>query len=195
MNKKVFTTMLSLSVVFLVLCYFLKIFFPQEFVMAVENERILIIGKYIDTHKWANFIFGFVIGFIFDWFYFGAVTKKLVPSPILLAIMVIYGLSLNAYYSFASIEIMTNFSSIIVAISSCYMILTPMFFTKTIKELSITYSANFISQTLLLIIRNLTSTMANTNAISSLIWGIDNYIWIALCYIIFNYKTNKKEIY
>lgn len=185
--------MLSLSTIFLLGCYILKIFFPQEFVTVINNENFLIVGEYITTHKWANFIFGFITGFIFDWLYFGAVTKRLVPHPILIGIMLTYGLGLNAYYAFASIDIMTRYPTLVVAFSSCYMILTPMFFTKTIKELSITYSVNFVSQTLLLLIRDFTSAMANTNAISTLIFTIDNYLWIALCYIIFNYKSNKKE--
>lgn len=186
--------MLSLCVAFLVGCYVLKIFFPQEFALGIDNARIIAIGTYIDTHKWSSIIFGFVIGFIFDWFYFGAVTKRLVPHLANIIIMVVYGLALNLYYNFAPIEIVVNNSTLIMAISMCYMILTPMFFTKTIKELSITYSVNAISQVLLLSIRSLSMASANTSALATFIMSIDNYLWIALCYIIFNYNKLKKEI-
>lgn len=194
MNKKVFISMLSLSTIFLLGCYVLKIFFPQEFVTVVNNENLLIVGEYIDNHTWSKIIYYALISIIFDWLYFGAVTKKLVPNTSLIIIMVVYGLALNIYYAFAPIDIITKYSNIVVAISTCYMILLPMFYTKELKPLSITYVVNFVSQTLLLLIRDFTSATANSNAISSLIWGIDNYIWLVLCYIIFNYKTTKKEI-
>lgn len=192
MNKKVFISMLSLSTIFLLGCYVLKIFFPQQFVTAVNNENLLIVGEYIDTHAWSKIIYYALISIIFDWLYFGAVTKKLVPNTSLIIIMVVYGLALNIYYAFAPIDIITKYSNIVVAISTCYMILLPMFYTKELKPLSITYVVNFVSQTLLLLIRDFTSATANSNAISTLIFTIDNYLWIALCYIIFNYKSNKK---
>lgn len=50
MNKKVFVSMLVLSMSFLMGLYILKIFFPQEFVMSIENDRLMLIGNYIDNH-------------------------------------------------------------------------------------------------------------------------------------------------
>ena len=186
MNKKVFVSMLTLCVVFLAGCYVIKIFFPEQFVMAVENEVIVAVGNFIDSNKWASVLYYTAISIIFDWFYFGAVTRRLVPKLSLLIIMIAYGLGLNLFYAYAPIEL-------VIAISSCYMILPPMFYIKELKPLSITYTVNAISQQLLLFIRDFTSVTANMSALSSFVWGIDNYIWIVICYILFNYKNKKKE--
>ena len=50
MNKKVFISMLSLVISFLVGIYVLKIFFPEEFMMSIQNEQLVAIGKFIDSH-------------------------------------------------------------------------------------------------------------------------------------------------
>lgn len=186
--------MLSLCVSFLVGCYVLKIFFPQEFILGIDNERIVAIGGYIDTHKWASILFGIIVGIVFDWLYFGAVTKRLVPHYALIATIVAYNVALALFYNFAPIDIVLKHATTIMGISSCYMIVTPMFFIKEIKPLSITYGVNAISQVALLFIRDLPMSMTTLNTIASFIWGIDNYLWIALCYIIFNYNRLKKEI-
>src|SRR5699024_11955285 len=62
---------ISLVVIFLIACYVLKIFFPEQFVLSVENETIITIGNYIDNNKWASIIYGIIIGCVFDYFYFG----------------------------------------------------------------------------------------------------------------------------
>ena len=58
MNKKVLKTMIALVIVFLLACYILKIFFPEQFVMSIENEKLIAIGNYIDNNAWAYYIFG-----------------------------------------------------------------------------------------------------------------------------------------
>lgn len=194
MNKKVFISMLSLCVAFLVGCYVLKIFFPQEFALGIDNARIIAIGTYIDTHKWASMLFGILTGILFDWFYFGSVTQKLIPHFALIIVMVVYNVLLAVYYFCLPIEIVANNATTIVVISNLYMILTPMFFTNHIKPLSITYSINIVSQLLLLFIRDLSLITDNINSLTSLIWGIDNYLWIMLTYIIFNYDLISKKI-
>ena len=58
MNKKVLRTMITLVVVFLVALYVLKIFFPEQFVMAIQNEQFIAVGNFIDTNQFADYIFG-----------------------------------------------------------------------------------------------------------------------------------------
>ena len=50
-NKKLYISMLILVCAFLVSMYILKIFFPQEFVMAIENERFIQIGAMSSYQK------------------------------------------------------------------------------------------------------------------------------------------------
>lgn len=192
MNKKVLKTMIALVVIFLVALYVLKIFFPEQFVLSVENETIILIGNYIDTNKWASIIYGIVVGCIFDYFYFGAVCRQKLLNWKLIVTILVYNIGFALYYNLAGIEIITKYSNIIVAISSCYMILLPMFFTKTIKELSITYSINSIAQLLSLSIRDISILMTNANSIINTLISIECYFWIILLFLYFNFKGGKK---
>lgn len=64
MNKKVFVSMLVLTIVFLAVMYVLKIFFPQEFMMSIQNERLVAVGSFIDNHKILYYICCAVSAFI-----------------------------------------------------------------------------------------------------------------------------------
>ena len=77
MNKKVFVSMLILSVVFLVSQYVFKIFFPQEFMMSIQNERIIQIGEFIDSHKWIYIICCGLTSFLTYWLYCCACSGRL----------------------------------------------------------------------------------------------------------------------
>ena len=77
MNKKVWTAMLVLTVVFLCFLYIAKIFFPQDFVMCIENERLVQIGNFIDNHRLIYYIFCAITSFITYYLYCGACCKKL----------------------------------------------------------------------------------------------------------------------
>ena len=59
MNKKVFISMLILSISFLLGLYVFKIFFPQEFMMSIQNERIIAKGKF----KIQEYLSGFMLLF------------------------------------------------------------------------------------------------------------------------------------
>ena len=76
MNKKVFRTMIALVVIFLVALYVLKIFFPEQFVISIENEKLIAIGNYIDNNAWAYYLFGIVTSFLTYWLYLCAVCKQ-----------------------------------------------------------------------------------------------------------------------
>ena len=191
MNKKVLKTMIGSVVVFLVALYVLKIFFPEQFVMVVENEQFIKIGNYIDTHKWASIIFGFVIGFIGDYLYFGAVCRTTKLKWHLILIMCIYGVLFELFYNLADMETIISLTNVIIAIQSAYMILIPMFYTKELKPLSITYSIHYLSQALSLSIRNLALLITNANSIVNIFMCFESYLWLILLFSIFNYK--KKE--
>ena len=76
MNKKVFKTMIALVVIFLIALYVLKIFFPEQFVMSIENENLIAIGNYIDNNTWAYYLFGIATSFLTYWLYLCAVCKQ-----------------------------------------------------------------------------------------------------------------------
>lgn len=191
MNKKVWTAMLVLTVVFLGFLYVAKIFFPQEFVMCIEDERLIQIGSFIDNHKWASYVVGALVGCIFDYFYFGAITRKLKIDYKLIVCIIIYNLSYNALFTFIPKEHILQYNSLFMILSNCYMILLPCLFSKELLPLSITYTINSIAQLLSLEIRGISLLMTNANSITMLLMVLEAYLWVVLCFIVFNYKKEE----
>lgn len=193
MNKKVFISMLVLTVSFLVSLYVLKIFYPQDFVMSVSNEKLVMVGNFIDSHRVLSFVIGILMGCIFDYLYFGAVCRKIKLDFKLITIIVVYNIVYNSLYTFLPTEILIEHSSLFIVASTCYMIMTPMFFTKELLPLSITYCINYISQTLSLYIRDLALLLTSTNFITMFLMTAETYLWLVLCLIIFNYKKRRND--
>lgn len=193
MNKKVFISMLVLTITFLVGLYVLKIFFPNEFVMVIENEKLIVVGEFIDNHIAIDFILGVILGIIFDYLYFGAVCRKLKLNFKLVLVIVVYNVIYNSLYTFLSTNIISEYSSIFIIASTIYMILLPVLFTKELLPLSITYTINSISQLLSLSIRSLNVLLTTSNFITMFFMAIETYLWLVLCLIIFNYKEKENK--
>jgi hypothetical protein len=193
MNNKVLKAMIALVIIFLSALYIVKIFFPEQFVMSIETKALINIGTYIDNHKWSYFMIQFVIGCLFDYMYFGSVCKKFKLHWSLFIVIFLYNIGFSSFYTFGSVNLIIKMSNIIVAIASCYMILVPMFYTKELKPLSITYCVNAISQLLSLNIRGLSLLMTNANSLIMVLMSLECYLWMFLLLMLFNYK-NKKEI-
>ena len=185
MNKKVFISMLTLCIVFLAGLYVAKIFFPQEFMMSIQNERIIKIGTYIDTHKWLFYVCGATTAFITYWLYCCASCgrKYLVWYECLEILTVIVAVRVVSFYD-------TNISSIIQLTSFLFL---PALMKGSLKNAAIAYTIHGISQGLSLTIRNLPIYLYNFNFLTKCVIGIESYLWLALLYIIFNYKETKKE--
>lgn len=194
MNKKVLKTMIALVIVFLLACYILKIFFPEQFVLSVENETIIVIGNYIDNTSWLLSIFGFLLGASTDYLYFGAVCKRKWIGFKLLSIIIIYNIFLELIYAFLTTEQLDKYANLITIASSCYMILIPMFFTKSIRELSITYTINASAQLLSLNIRDFSLLLTNVNTLIMFIFSLESYLWLLLLFLFFNYKKERRDI-
>ena len=191
MNKKVWTAMLVLTVVFLCFLYVAKIFFPQEFVMCIENERLVQIGSFIDNHKWLSYIVGIAIGFLGDYLYFGAVTRKLKLSLKLILVILTYNVIYNGFYTFLNPEYIIEYQELFIIATTVYMIFLPCLFTKELLPLSISYSVTGISQQLSLSIRNFAMLLTNVNSITMICFSAESYLWLVLCYILFNYKKEE----
>lgn len=183
--------MIALVVIFLVALYVLKIFFPEEFVMAMQNDAFITIGNYIDTHKWSAILFGFIIGFVGDYLYFGAVCRQKKLHWSLLIIMIIYGVGFELFYNLASPNTIVKSTNVLVGVQSCYMILIPILYTKELMPLSVTYCVTSIAQLLSLNIRNLAMLITNANSIVNIAMCFESYLWLILLFCLFNY--NKKE--
>ena len=183
--------MLTLSVIFLIGMYVLKFWFPEEFIMMIENDKILLIGDYIDNNKWLYCIVYACLGLISDYLYFGAVCRKAKLKWQLIMIMLIYNIAFSCMYSFVDVSVIAEFSNLIIGTSSVYMILIPIFFTKELLPLAVTYSANALSQLLSLSIRNMPLLLTTNNILTTTLMSLECYFWLLLCFIIFN--MGKKE--
>ena len=185
MSKKVFVIMITLSVVFLALCYVLKIFFPQEFVMAVENENIVKIAKFIDNNIILYYLFGILTSFITYWLYCCACTHRLYlkwyECLIILGVIIVT-LLLSKYDT-----------NLLTSVSISSFILLPCIMKGDLKTCSIVYSIHLINQSLTLSIRNLVVYMQNMSTLTITILSIDMYIWLILFYILYNYRNILRE--
>ena len=181
MNKKVFVSSLVLVIVFLCAMYVGKIFFPQEFVMIVENERLLAIGQFIDSHPLLYYICCFATSFVTYWLYCCAVSRRKFLNwkecLIILASVVISRLA-----SFIDMNIATH-------ISIALFFLLPIVTKGQLKECAIVYGVHGLAQVLSLSIRDLPLYFTNAlTFVSGILMTLECYLWLILFYLIYNYK-------
>lgn len=80
MNKKVLRVMIILVAVFLVALYVIKIFFPEQFAMSIENQVLINAGDYVDANVWLSKICSAITTFITFFLFICAVTGKWLPN-------------------------------------------------------------------------------------------------------------------
>ena len=185
MNKKVLKTMIALVVIFLVALYVLKIFFPQEFVMAIENEVIINMGNYIDSHEWAYYLSLYITSFITYWLYCCAVCRRWRLKwyeciYILLAITVVRVLTMLNY----------NLSTIISVLT---FVILPSLMGGKLKDCAFVYTIHGVAQGLSLSIRDLPMYFTNVNTLIATFMILECYFWLILMYLYGNYKEGEKE--
>lgn len=182
MNKKVLKTMIALVIVFLLACYILKIFFPEQFVLSVENGTIIVIGEYIDNNAWAYYLFGIATSILTYWLYLCAVCRKWYLNWWqCLIVLGVIGISIGL--SFIDITIYSAFSY-------TSFVFIPFVFKANIKEVAITYTVHTFAQHISLSIRNLPLLIATINSLNIFLLSMDMYLWLFLFYLYFNYKRN-----
>lgn len=177
--------MLSLCVIFLVFLYVVKIFFPKEFVMVIDNERLVMIGNFIDNNIVLSYICTLITSFITYWLFMCACKRSLYLSWKEVAIILIFIVFIRV------ISIFDNNVATHISISSFFVI--PLICKFDLKIATITYSIHGLSQVLSLSIRNLPLYFTNINSLIAICATLECYLWLGLMYIIFNYKTRKEE--
>lgn len=184
-NKKIYTTMLILTITFLLAMYILKIFFPQEFVMAIQNERIVAIGNFIDSHIWLRYLCEGLMAFITYTLYCCACTHRLRLKwyEYLYVIATIVGIRLISLYD----------NNISTAIQFGSFIFLPAIMKGNLQTTAIVATTHYIAQCLMLSIRNLPMYLTTMNYVTVLFMTIECYLWLTLFYIIFNYKKESKK--
>lgn len=183
MNKKVFVSMLILVMCSLTALYVAKGFFPEQFMMNVQNEQLISIGNFIDTHKWSFYLFGSITSFITYWLYCCAICKRFYLKWYeCVAILIVIAGSIGLTYLDAAF--LTHYSI-------CAMLFLPLLFGGKLKETAIVYGVHGLAQILSLKIRNLPMYMVGVNSLTLFLMNIECIFWLLLFYVIFNYK--KKE--
>ena len=183
MNKKVLKVMITLVAVFLTALYVIKIFYPQKFVMTVSNEKLIVIGQYIDNHLWLRYLCAGLTSFITYSLYCCACSRR-------------WFLKWYEYFIIIGVIVAVRFigfanSTIATAIQLSSFIFLPAIMKCDIKPCAIVYTFHIMAQALSLSIRNLPIYLTTTNYLTVLLLGIESYLWLILFYFVFNYK---KEI-
>lgn len=177
--------MLTLCVAFLVGLYFAKIFFPKEFMMSIQNERIIKIGTYIDSHEWLYYICCAIPSYATYYLYCCAcshrLTLKLKEHLIIIAVSVI-SVFVNIYDT-----------NVAMAICDTAFLFLPAIMNGKLKTCAIVFTIHSFSQILSLSIRNLPLYLTNINYITTILMVFEGYLWLVLCYIIFNYKEKEEK--
>ena len=180
MTKNVIKTMLVLVVVYLVAWYVLKFFFPDWFLLQINNERLIEIGKFIDNHYLLDKLFGLVLFYITYTLYLGALCEfKYLDLKKSLIVCLVYVVS--CLIEHFCIEYLTYYNIL-------SMIILPAIFNCDSKRLALVFTAHFVCQWLSLSIRQLSTKVLCFNSMTCLIMGLECYFWLLLWYLWFNYN-------
>lgn len=185
MNKRVYVSMLSLVIIFLVGLYIAKIFFPQEFVMAIQNEKIVAIGSFIDSHTVIYYICCGVTSFLTYWLYCCAVCKRK-------CLGVYENLLIVSYVVIVRIIDFIN-PNISTILSWTSFVFLPAILNGELKPCALVFTFHSLAQVLSILIRSLPMYLSTTNSITIFLLSIDMYFWLILFYIIYN-CFEKREI-
>lgn len=176
--------MLTLCIVFLVGLYIAKIFFPKEFMMSIQNERIVKIGTYIDKHKWLYYICCGITAYITYYLYCSACCGRFIKKW--QELLEILGLIVAVrLLSFAN----DNFAT---ALEHTAFVFLPFLMKGEFKNVSISFTVHSFAQVLSLAIRDLPMYLHSANFITIIFMTAECYLWLSLCAIIF-YKIKKGE--
>ena len=176
--------MVALVMVFLLACYVLKVFFPEQFVLAIENDAFVKAGNYIDTHAWAEYTFGIFTSFATYWFYLCACCHRwYLKWWECLIVLGVIGASIGL--TFVDINLYT-------ALSYSSFVVLPLIFKSDLKTVGVCFSIHLFSQMLTLSIINIPMYMQHINTLTITAVGFESYLWLLLLYFAFNYKKNKE---
>lgn len=189
--KNLWTMGLIIFGVILVAFYIVKLVCPNFIIGVTEHPGIVAFGNYVDSNKWAYFLFLFAYGYIGGYFYCCACCRKyklsLINNLLLIAMNII--LPLLAMYD------PMNYTTINYLVFILCPFLMNLFDKNLSKETFIStvtcYSVDIMSQLLSLFIRNIVIMSLHPNTATSTILLIDLLIWRVLLYCFFNFKRKE----
>ena len=182
MNNKVIKVMKILTLCFLVSDYILKIFFPEQFMFFIQNEKFIMIGTFIDNHLWLRYICAAITAFITYWLFLCASSKRWYLNLkeclyVLITIIII-----------RVVSVFDNTLATALQLSS--FLVLPAMCNCDLKLSAKIYTFHCIAQALSLGIRNLQIYLTNSNYVTVFLLTIECYFWLLLWYF-----DNKKPMY
>lgn len=176
--------------IMLIAFYLLKIINPEFVIELSEIDRVVELGEYVDSHKWAYYLFFFIISFAGGYFYVCACCRKkslnfrdvciLAIEVILLFVVEKY---LMQYYIYINWFCMLIMPTIICRLDGRNDI---KYLYSTVSCLTIHSIAQLIS----LEIRNISLMISFPNSASFTVLTIDAFIWLVLLYNFYNFKED-----
>lgn len=182
MYKKVIKSMIGLVIIFLIALYIIKLFFPNQFVMIINNDTILYIGNYIDSCLWLQMLIGTVTSYLTFWIYLCAVSRKWYLSWLESIILLLFVVGCQFLYNF-DITIANAINLISFIVLPCFVKPKANLYT-----VAIVFCVHYFAQTLSIAIRNFTGLLETVNSIMILLMTIECYFWLLLFYLYFNLK-------
>lgn len=185
MNKNVLKTLIGLTIAYLIAWYILKIFFPEKFILQVNNERLIAIGTFIDNHFIINHLCGIITSYITYWLYLGAVCKiKRLNWKQSLVVVGIY--ILGIFVEMFDVVFSTYYSILA-------MIIYPAILKAEYRKVVIVLCFHIICQCLSVSIRNLSAMVLSFNFLSLFIMSLECYFWLFLFYVYFNFYNEENN--
>lgn len=180
MNKKVLKTLLILTIIYLVFWYFLKFFFPEEFVLKISNPNLIKVGNYIDNNAILRHLCPAITSFATYYLYLCAVLNlKKLDWKHITAILIVIAISI--FVNIFQFKILSYYHIFA-------MIILPAIFNGNSKNIAFVFTFHSLCQQLSLSIRNISSMMMSFDFMSGFIMTLECYAWLFLYYLYFNYK-------
>lgn len=183
MNKKVLKSTIYLCWVFLICFALLKTVFAEQFLVAVNNEKVITIGRFIDQHIVLQQTTYLLTTFVTYHFFLCACIQK-------------WHLTKMQYLKLAIIVLVTNvikffIPSLSLIINMLVMVILPFRLKAEYKSFVTIFIAHYLGQLAVSFIRSQPLDLADVNTITALVCAGDMYIWLLLYYLYFNiYREN-----
>lgn len=189
--ENLWTMGLIISIIILAVLYFAKLIFPAYIIGVAQIPRIVEFGNYVDSHRWALYLFNFATSFLALYFYTCACCriKKLTWIEVGALSVLIIGSYLVEYF----------LPNQLLAYNFILYLAIPLVvaYIRKIEDYSIFYSTAIcfifttVAQSLSLSIRDISTAIEYPNTATYFILLIDGYIWNVLLYNYYNYRRDK----
>lgn len=186
--KNIWTMGLIIFGVILIAFYILKLVNPSFIVGIAEIPAVVKFGTYVDTHKWANYLFSFCVSYV-GWFFYCCACCRQKKLTVIQNITIISTILLSLLIQRFIPQIYAPFNYVMfVLIPFINIKLNNRISNETFTSLICVYSIDILAQALSMEIRNIVLLTTCINSATMTILLIDGLIWRILLYLFYNFK-------